>query len=160
MKLPASMAGSRSQVLAAVMELCAKLPGDLPRTAAYGPVNLRGVTACSLGGATVAASKASHSRGRRRSGPLQPPGKGDILPDRCRDDDGYPACALWYRRIPVPAYASTRRQPLKAPAIALDPPKAPVEEAVESRATSPIAYRGEAASPFGQISESRSPPSC
>jgi outer membrane biosynthesis protein TonB len=50
--------GSRSQVFAAVMELCANLPGDLPRTAAYGPVNLRGVTTSSLGGAKVSPGKA------------------------------------------------------------------------------------------------------
>jgi TonB family protein len=41
--------GSRSQVFAALMELCAKLPGDLPRTAAYGPMDLSGVAVGSFG---------------------------------------------------------------------------------------------------------------
>jgi outer membrane biosynthesis protein TonB len=46
--------GSRSQVIAALMELCSKLPGELPRTDAYGPVKLAGVAVCSLGAAKVA----------------------------------------------------------------------------------------------------------
>lgn len=41
--------GSHSQVFAALMELCAKLPGDLPRTSAYGPMDLRGVALSSFG---------------------------------------------------------------------------------------------------------------
>jgi hypothetical protein len=49
--------GSRSQVFAAVMELCTKLPGGAPRTDSYGTVNLRGVSACSLGGAKISTSR-------------------------------------------------------------------------------------------------------
>ena len=41
--------GSHSQVFGALMELCAKLPGDLPRTAAYGPMDLSGVAVGSFG---------------------------------------------------------------------------------------------------------------
>lgn len=41
--------GSRSQVFAALMELCSKLPGELPRTTGYGPVSLSGVAVSSLG---------------------------------------------------------------------------------------------------------------
>ena len=39
---------SRSQVFAALMELCVRLPGDLPRTNSYGPATLGTVSACSL----------------------------------------------------------------------------------------------------------------
>jgi TonB family protein len=49
--------GSRSQVFAALMELCGKLPGELPRTAAYGPVKLAAVSVCSLGAAKIAPSE-------------------------------------------------------------------------------------------------------
>jgi TonB family protein len=41
--------GSRTQVMAALMELCGRLPGDLPRSEGYGPVELRCVAVCSLG---------------------------------------------------------------------------------------------------------------
>ena len=41
--------GSRSQVFAALMGLCSKLPGELPRAPGYSPVNLSGVAVCSLG---------------------------------------------------------------------------------------------------------------
>jgi Periplasmic protein TonB, links inner and outer membranes len=41
--------GSRSQVFAALMELCSRLPGELPRAAGYGSVSLSGVTVSSLG---------------------------------------------------------------------------------------------------------------
>jgi protein TonB len=39
---------SRSQVFAALMELCATIPGNLPRIETYGPANLGVVSACSL----------------------------------------------------------------------------------------------------------------
>ena len=39
---------SRSQIFAALMELCDKIPGDLPRFDTYGPANLGLVSACSL----------------------------------------------------------------------------------------------------------------
>ena len=48
--------GSRSQVFAALMELCGKLPGELPRSAAYGPVKLAGVAVSSLGAIKTAPS--------------------------------------------------------------------------------------------------------
>src|SRR4051812_42252338 len=40
--------GSRSQVFAAMMELCARLPGGLPRSSAYGAANLGECAVCSL----------------------------------------------------------------------------------------------------------------
>jgi outer membrane biosynthesis protein TonB len=49
--------GSRSQVFASLMELCGKLPGELPRTTAYGPVKLAGVAVCSLGAAAKPAPR-------------------------------------------------------------------------------------------------------
>jgi hypothetical protein len=39
---------SRSQVFGALMELCSRLPGDLPRTVIYGPRNLGADAVCSL----------------------------------------------------------------------------------------------------------------
>jgi TonB family protein len=39
---------SRSQVFAALMALCARMPGDLPRVEIYGPANFGMVSACSL----------------------------------------------------------------------------------------------------------------
>ena len=39
---------SRSQVFGTLMELCSKLPGDLPRTVIYGPRNLGDCAVCSL----------------------------------------------------------------------------------------------------------------
>src|SRR5262249_44951542 len=51
--------GSRSQVFAALMELCGKLPGDLPRTMVYGPVKLAGLAVCALGAASAARPEAA-----------------------------------------------------------------------------------------------------
>jgi hypothetical protein len=121
--------GSRSQVLAAVMELCAKLPGDLPRTAAYGPVNLRGVTACSLGGATVAAGKAAI--------PVAPSPVRTASAARKRATSYLIAVGTMMLTLLVlygiGEFLSRRTSPpdasqFKLPVIALDPPKAPVEE--------------------------------
>ena len=41
--------GSRSQAYAALMELCGRLPGELPRTSAYGPMSLSGVAVSPFG---------------------------------------------------------------------------------------------------------------
>ena len=122
--------GSRSQVLAAVMELCAKLPGDLPRTSAYGPVNLRGVTACSLGGGTVTSGKAAI--------PAAPSPVRTASAATKRATSYLIAAATMMLTLLVlygiGEFLSRRTLPsdasqLKLPAIALDPPKAAVEEA-------------------------------
>ncbi len=60
-------------MFAALMELCAKLPGNLPRTAVYGAANLGSVVARSLAGRIdkkaeqKASSKKVPSTGARRS---------------------------------------------------------------------------------------------
>jgi TonB family protein len=125
--------GSRSQIFAAVMELCAKLPGDLPRTTAYGAVSLRGVDTCSLGGANISPSKAAV--------PVTPSPVNTVSAARKRATSYLIAFGTMLLTLLVlygiGEFLSRRTQPsdaspLKLPAIALDPPKPPVEEAVET----------------------------
>jgi hypothetical protein len=125
--------GSRSQVFAAVMELFAKLPGDLPRTAGYGPANLRGVTACSLGGAKVSTSRAAV--------PAAPSTVKTISAARKSATSYLVALGTMMLTLfvlyGIGEFLSRRTQPadasqLKLPAIALELPKVPVEEVAEA----------------------------
>jgi TonB family protein len=131
--------GSRSQVFAAVMALCAKLPGDLPRTATYGPVNLRGVTACSLGGATVSPRKTAVA--------VAPSPVKTISTARKRATSYLIAFGTMLLTLLVlygiGEFLSRRTQradvnQLKLPAIALDPPK-PLVEAADAPPAKPPA---------------------
>jgi outer membrane biosynthesis protein TonB len=122
--------GSRSQVFAAVMELCAKLPGELPRTAAYGSVSLRGVSVCSLGAAKVSSAKMAI--------PAAPVPVKTVSAAQKRATSYLIAMGTMILTLlvlyGVGEFLSRRTPPpeasqLKLPAVALDPPKAPVEEA-------------------------------
>jgi Gram-negative bacterial TonB protein C-terminal len=130
--------GSRSQVFAAVMALCAKLPGDLPRTAGNGSVNLGGVAACSLGGAKVSASKAA--------APLAPSPLKTVSAARKTATSYLVAVGTMMVTLLVlygiGEFLSRRTQPtdtsqLKLPAIALELPKPPVEELAEVQPPAP-----------------------
>jgi len=127
--------GSRSQVFAALMELCAKLPGDLPRTAAYGPMDLSGVAVRSFG-AKVAAKEAappvSAKPARKQANTyliaaatmmvtlLALYGIGEILSKRSQSAD---------------------EGKLVLPTIISEPVKAPVEEPPPTPAKKPVAAR-------------------
>jgi outer membrane biosynthesis protein TonB len=142
--------GSRSQVFAALMELCAKLPGELPRTSAYGPVNLSGVEVSSFGRvpprelvlATSATVVASRSAPRKKANPyliavatmsltlLALYGAGGLLSKRTQ-----PANT---DKLILPAIAS---EPVKAPEVVVAPPPAPPPTPSESAVKKPAAAR-------------------
>jgi outer membrane biosynthesis protein TonB len=122
--------GSRSQVFAALMELSAKLPGELPRTAAYGPVNLTGVATCSLGGGKASPSEVA-------APVAQSPVK-TVSAARKKADSYLIAVGTMLLTLlvlyGVGGFLSKRTQPaadrdkLVLPAIASESPVAPVEE--------------------------------
>jgi hypothetical protein len=129
--------GSRSQVFAALMELCSKLPGDLPRTAAYGPVNLSSVAVSSFGAKAPASEQAPPA--------AAPPVKTGSLATKRATSYLIAVGTMLLTLLVlygVGGFMAKRTQPadpvkLVLPAITSEPAKAPVEAVEHAQAPPP-----------------------
>ncbi len=156
---------SRSQVFGTLMELCSKLPGNLPRTVIYGPRNLGACAVCSLAEKPPASEAQVAPTAAAPKPVAAPQTEGDAKPDK----RGFQMAGLLARIVApyliailtaalvlmafyqVGGYLAKRNVSSDAGKLIL-PPMAPIEaetsgDAVLETAAAPVAKAKQAAVP-------------